>query len=196
MFANQIHEALITPYVQQLFQVKARQVVRHRGFTLSDRHDIEQEFAIHVIREAPNFDPSRGSVNTFIDRVVNSAVTMILRERRQIKRAAGFRSRSLDEAFPHAEIDRQGSLGELLDETDGCRRRGGTADKRERFDLHLDMRPVLASLPPRLLEIATRLAENPSERAVARDMGISRRQLRHAMATLRTVFEKAGMKNF
>jgi biotin operon repressor len=50
---------------------------------------------------------------------------------------------------------------------------------------------VLADLPPHLQEIAARLV-SATEAAIARDLGISRRQVRNAVETIRAHFQKAG----
>jgi RNA polymerase sigma factor (sigma-70 family) len=192
MGVHPVHAALTTDYVRQLLQVKARQLTSHNGFNTSEQLDIEQDLAVHVLRQAHHFDPSRACVKTFIARVVDSAVAMLLRDRRRLKRAAGFRSRSLEEALFHSEKG-AGSLADLLDEADGCRRAGGNATSgQERAELESDTQRVLAELPPHLQKIAARLV-SATEAAIARDLGISRRQVRNAVETIRAHFQKAGL---
>ena len=191
MFANQIHEALATPYVQKMIQFKARQLTRHSGFHESELHDLEQEMAIYVLEQAHLFDPQRGGVNTFVARVVRSVITKSLRNRKRSKRAAGFRARSLQDKLPREE-DGLGTLGELLDEADGGRRLGiDVLSAQQQLDHVLDVRQVISQLPPPLQEIATRLA-SANELTIARDLGISRRQVRNAVAAIRERFERAG----
>jgi hypothetical protein len=75
---------------------------------------------------------------------------MELRSRRRRKRAAGFRSRSLGDAILHGEKGK-GSLDDMLDEADGCRRSGADATPaQERAELQFDTRRVLEDLPPDL----------------------------------------------
>ena len=192
MGIHPVHEAISTQYIQQLIQIKARQLTGHIGFSPSERFDLEQDLAVHVLKQAHHFDPSRGCVKTFIARVVDSAVAMILRDRRRLKRAPGFRSRSLEESLFHSERG-TGSLAELLDESDGCRRTGGdTVPGQERAELEVDTQWVLAELPPDLQEIAARLVD-ATEAAIARDLGISRRQVRNAVEAIRAHFQRAGL---
>lgn len=191
MGVHPVHAALTTDYVKQLLQVKARQLTGHSGFSSSELHDLMQDLAVHVIKQAHHFDPQRSAVNTFIARVVDSAVAMILRDRRRLKRAAGFRSRSLEETLFHGERG-TGSLAELLDEADGCRRIGGEITPAlQQAELANDMQQVISQLPPQLQEIAKRLV-NATEAAIARDMGISRRQVRNAVEAIREHFKEAG----
>ena len=193
MFAHQIHEALATSYVQQLIQAKARQIVRRRRmFTASERPDLEQELTIHVVRRAHLFDPARGSVNTFIARVVDSAVAMILRERKRFKHAIARDACSLEEEVRHDDTV-VGTLGELLNESDGCRRTGGeVADERGRIDLQADTRQLLSDLPPWVQKVAMCLSETPHEATASRAMGLSRRQIRRAMDMIRSRFRTSG----
>ncbi len=192
MGVHPVHAALTTDYIKQLLQVKARQLTWHRGFSSSERFDLQQDLAVHVLKQAHHFDPSRGCVNTFIARVVDSAVAMLLRDRGRLKRAAGFRSRSLADLIFHSERGR-GSLANLLDEADGCRRTGGNAmPAQDRADLEADTRKAISDLPPHLQEIAIRRAD-ATEAAIARDLGISRRQVRNAVEMIQAHFRKAGL---
>jgi|694.fasta_scaffold27963_7 hypothetical protein len=71
-----------TDYARNLIRIKAKQVVRGRGFNRSELPDIEQELFFHLIKQAPNFDPKRSALNTFIAKVVDSAAGMVVRARR------------------------------------------------------------------------------------------------------------------
>jgi RNA polymerase sigma factor (sigma-70 family) len=193
MGVHPVHAALTTEYVQKLISIKARQLVRKPGFSRSDQPDAEQELVAHILRAAHLFDPGRGSVRTFIARVVDSAVAMILRDRRRLKRAAGFRVLSLaDPAF--SGTDHESTLAETIEEADLRRRCGGGVCRRDDEDRvqAIDLARILAGLPPHLQEMAGWLKEE-SEAAVARDLGISRRQVRKAVAQIREAFEAAGL---
>ena len=192
MGVHLVHAALATEYVQKLISIKARQLVRKPGFSRSDQPDVEQELVAHILKAAHLFDPARGSVRTFIAQVVDSAVAMILRDRRRLKRAAGFRVLSLaDPAF--SGTDRESTLAETIENAD-LRRRCGGACRRDDEDRvrTIDLAQILAGLPPHLQEMAVWLKEE-SEAAVARDLGISRRQVRKAVAQIREAFEAAGL---
>lgn len=188
-----VHAALTTPYIATLIRVKALQLVRRPGFRRSERQDLEQELRAHVLTMAHHYDPSRGAVNTFIDRVVDSAAAMIVRSRSRLKRVAAYRAESLDRPVGEG---RQQALSDLM--ASGCvHRRFGTLDRGEleRAEQVVDVTSVLATLPPELQDIARRLAAS-NEAAVARELGISRRQVRNAVAEIRRRFEEAGLGNF
>ena len=192
MGVHPVHAALSTEYIQKLIGIKARQLVRKPGFSRSDQPDVAQELVTHILKAARLFDPARGSVCTFIARVVDSAVAMILRDRRRLKRAAGFRVLSLaDPAF--SGTDRESTLAETIEDADLRRRSGGQCheDEEERVRA-IDVAQVLSGLPPHLQDIAIRLAEQ-SEVAIAHNLGLSRRQVRKAVAQIREAFDAAGL---
>ena len=97
MGTHTVHAALTTPYVTSLIRSKAGRLSRSSGFQRSEQGDLEQELTSHILKQAGHYDPARGSVNTFIDRVVTSAVAMVIRDRRRLKRGAGRRPISLEQ---------------------------------------------------------------------------------------------------
>jgi len=192
MGAEAVHTALGTVRVRRLLRVKARQLIRRPGFSSSDRQDIEQDLATHVLSKAHLYDPGRASVHTFIERVVDSAVAMMIRRRSRLKRAVGFSAESLDKPADARRED-GAPLGELLlDGEDGRRPGSGALPGQAERGRALDVARVLASLPADLREIARRRA-SASEAEIARDLGISRRQVRKALDGIRSRFEEAGL---
>ncbi len=185
-------DAVITAYAKSLIKLKAQQLVRRPGFSRTDQEDLEQQLTLYLLQKAHHFDPTRASVNTFSDRVIRSAVAMILRDRRRLKRAAGFAAQSLDLKIEGAD-GATVTLGQTLSQTDAGRRTGtASRDSALDHDTVTDVGDVLKRVPPRLRDIAQRLKHKPPG-AVARDLGISRRQIRKAMDELRQRFEDAGL---
>ena len=76
-FANQV---VVSEYARTTIRVKAGQLVRQPGFSRSDLEDVEQELIVHLLSKAQQFDPDRGSLNTFIFRVIDSGVAMLVRK--------------------------------------------------------------------------------------------------------------------
>lgn len=187
-------DAVLTAYAQSLIKYKARQLSRKPGFSRSDEDDLAQELTARLLSKAHLFDPSRGSVNTFADRVLHSATAMILRERRRQKRAAGFAAQSLD--GPRTGSDEGvGSLRDMLTDADLRRRIGVVADEQHRTELLAAVRQAIRLLPAEEQEICRRLLETPAAR-VARELGISRRQLGNVIQRIRTQFESEGLGDF
>lgn len=184
--------ALSTEYVQTLLRIKARQLSRRPEFRRMDLADIEHDLIGHILKQANNYDPARAGVKTFIARVVETAAAMLVRNRGRIKRAAGHRAISLERTHV-SSYQRQMTLSQIVSENDLRRRCGGSVrDRQEDAGLSADVADAMAALTPRQREIAWRLAE-ATEAAVARDMGISRRQVRNAVLIIREHFERTGL---
>jgi len=183
---------VLNEHAKRLIRIKAQQLVRHPGLNQSDRDDMEQELTWRLWEKADQFDPQRAALNTFIARVLDSAVAMILRDRRRLKRAPGFAAISLEETV-HEQDGMATSGRDTLSEADLDRRTGAlfreaTADLERAEAISHAMR----SMPPRLRDMCLRLM-NGSETSVARDMGVSRRQVRNGIREIRRYFEKAGL---
>lgn len=192
MGVHPVHTALTTDYAKRLLKVKARQLVRRSEFRRFERSDIEQELATYVIQKAHLYDTARSSVHTFIARVVDSAVAIMIRHQHRVKRAAGLSAWSLDGTVFGKDEDVT-PLSALITETDLCRRHSRRPLSRQRrHELEADLHTAMKGLSPDLQEIALRLMGG-SEVSIARDLGISRRQVRNAMAKVREHFEGVGL---
>lgn len=192
MGVDPVVEALSTEYVRDLIAVKANQLTRRKGFRRHEQPDIEQELAAHVVRKARLYDPTRGSVHTFIDRVVNSAAAMLCRDRRRIKRAAGYRTVSLQDIHM-GRLNRHMTLEDFLEGEDLCRRLAiEVQPERQARESAMDIRGVLVNLPPAVREVWIRLAEG-TDASVSREFGISRRQVRNIRAAIRRLLEESGL---
>jgi hypothetical protein len=89
---------VLTNYARNLIQVKARQLCRRREFLPADQADLQQELWLMLCERVDAFDPAKASLDTFIDRVVNTAVGVILRNRQRLKRNTGGPVVSLDDS--------------------------------------------------------------------------------------------------
>lgn len=189
-----VHAALTTPYVATLIRIRAGRLARRPGFRPAEREDLEQELAAAVLRQAGRYDPARGAVSTFIDRVVTSAAAMMARERRRLKRVADRQVISLDRTHVTSPSQREAPLSQFVSEDDLRRRWGGHSTAAETGGAPpADVGAALAGLAPELRTLALRLA-GEGERAVAREMGISRRQLRKLIDDLRDALWHAGVR--
>ncbi len=184
-------DAVLTAYAQSLIKFKARQLSRRPGFTRSDQEDLEQDLTAHLLTQAHHFDPARGSANTFAERVIKSAIAMMLRGRRRQKRAAGLAAQSLERTFVQLDLGLQ-SLRDSLSAADHQRRTGNDGGDEDRGELVAAVTEAFRNLPPDLREICRRLSDGTAS-SVARDLGISRHQLRLAINRVRQHFEDADL---
>jgi len=187
-------ESVLTAYAKSLIKYKARQLTRKPEFSRSDEEDVAQELTVYLLTRAHLFDPNRALSKTFADRVIKSAIAMMLRDRRRLKRAPGFSAQSIEQtgARPDEPVD---TLRDALTEADLRRRLGTAVDDHNRSEAIAAVLEAFQSLPSDLQDLCHRLIAG-SEAATAREMGISRRQLRKAIERIRVHFESTGLKDF
>ncbi len=197
MGINAVRAALTTPYVTKLIQVNARRLCRRQEFCDLEPQDMQHELAAAILRQAHHFDPVRGSVNTFISRVVASAALMMVRDQNRQKRCVRIRHSSIERDTVARESGKV-PIGELLSAEDRLRHQGIVGDEeRDGATATADeLRAVLAGLRPQLQLICGRLMAGGTQNAVARELGVSRRQMRKAMDELRELLKMAGFEKF
>ena len=194
MGTHVVHAALTTPYIATLIRIRAGRLARQPGFRRAEQEDLEQELAAAILKRAHYYDPARGAVNTFIDRAVTSAAATIVRQRRRVTQVATDRVISLDRTHVTSQSQRETPLSQFVTADDLLRRWGGDSTSAEKNAAPpVDVGAALAGLAPELRNLALRLAQD-GERAVAREMGISRRQLRKLIDDLRDALWHAGVR--
>lgn len=187
-------ETFLNDYARTIIRVKAKQLVRRPEFSKSDREDVEQELFLYLLARSSQFDSDRGSVNTFISRVVSTAVAMLVRERRRIKRNGGdgVEVESLEKMAEQSD----GTVAPLwatLTRADACRRNGSDPlSDAEEFELVEGVASAMDSLPPELQAICKLLlTQNKAE--VKRKLNMSRRSFDAAINEIRDRFTEAGL---
>lgn len=182
-----------TEYARTLIRVKARQLVRRPGFNRSETGDVENDLFLHLLNQAKQFDPGRGSINTFIARVIDSAVAMLVRERRREKRTpeTGVVVQSLEVMIDQADGP-PAPLGSTLSQADAERRVGGdSVSGIHLFELADDVAHLIDALPPELQAVCrARMNRNRSE--TESDLGLSRRNYDAALELIREHFAQGG----
>lgn len=188
---------VLNEYARTLIRVKARRMIGHHGLSRSDQDDVEQELTLHLLSQAHQFDPARGSLNTFVARVVESAAAMLIRERKRLKRVPGYgmtlQSLEITIDQPDGPPTR---LGTTITAADLDRRTGtftlSESTIREQSEA---IDHAMQSLSPDLQELCRQLMRH-NRTGSARELGLSRRKLDAAIASIRKHFEKAGLAEF
>jgi RNA polymerase sigma factor (sigma-70 family) len=181
-------------HAETLVRFKARQLSRRKDFSPSDEEDLRQELWLHLLSRIDGFDPQRGSLRTFVNQVVNSAVAMILRGREQLKRSMDRTVLSLESTV----IDVGGGVSLPASEAvspDDLQRRVGSKP-RDRAELDEDVEAVqaaLALMPPHVRRVARHLMSD-LHTSVACECGLSRRQVRIARQQIRELLEQTGFE--
>jgi DNA-directed RNA polymerase specialized sigma24 family protein len=76
----------VDPAARALIKHKAKRLVGSYGFTRSDRDDLEQELAMKAFLASATFDPARGTVTSFFNRVLANKANSLARHATRIKR--------------------------------------------------------------------------------------------------------------
>jgi RNA polymerase sigma factor (sigma-70 family) len=193
MLLAEVQNLVENRYARASIRVKAKQLSRRKDFGASCREDIEQDLWLRLLTQAERFDGDRGSLNTFIDRVVNSAAAALVRGREREMRADGFHAQSLDAVGKHHGPTSQ-SLGMGLTRDDGARRFGvPSLDGIKSLEQAESLAVALSRMPQNIRQVCSQLMAGATATTLARRMGISRRQMRHLLAEARTRLEEAGL---
>lgn len=188
------HE-VVTSYARTLIRIKARQLRRRPSFREFEQADIEQDLTLYLVSQAEHFDPTRGALNTFIDRVVESAAAILARERKREKRlpAEGVEVESLANVVDQPDGP-PAPLATLVS-SDDLHRRTGVAPltDAELFEIIEGVACAIETLPPGLQQLCRTLMDR-SKATTQRDSGMSRRAFDEAVSVLRLHFANAGLK--
>jgi len=167
------HE-VCSQYARTLIRVKARQLIRQPGFSRSDQDDIEQDLLLHLLGQVEHFDPTRGSFNTFVARVVDSAVAMLVRERRRQKRTpAGDAILQSLEVMVDEPDGPPSPLWSIIGTPDLDRRTGAETRSAESIREQTEaIEHAIRTLPPDLRQICQSLRDR-NRTDTARELGLS-----------------------
>jgi DNA-directed RNA polymerase specialized sigma24 family protein len=143
-------------------QVRSAAAVARGAITAADREDVEQELLICVWQALTKYDPARAELRTFIELVVRTQLTSMLRLRRR--------------RFEFEPLDEGSTAGE-----------GGFRE----IELRTDARRSLADVSMFDRVVARSLTEC-SAIETSREMCVSRSAVYRAMGRLRVAFTAAG----
>lgn len=183
----------ISQYTRTLISVKVHQIIGRYGLISSDREDLEQELTLAVLEAANAWDSTRGSRNTFDNRIVNRKVATIIRYRSRGCRDYHRGCLSLDDAVCN-EDGGSSSHGAMLTEDTDCRR-GGVDASEERADRSMDVRSAVRSLEPDLHRLCDLLGKGTKADA-AEAMGLSRTTIYKRCEAIRERFAQMGLADY
>jgi RNA polymerase sigma-70 factor (ECF subfamily) len=186
---------ICTNYARTLIRIKARQLRRRPSFREFEQADIEQDLTLYLLSQADRFDPARGSLNTFIACVVDSAAAMMVRQRKREKQspADGIGLESLADVVDQPDGP-PAPLAALVSNAD-LRRRMQTEPltDAELYELIESVGGAMAPLPPELRRLCGALMRGNRSTA-EQELGLSRRTADAALDLLREHFIRAGLK--
>lgn len=177
-------------YAGRIIGHRVRKLLGRAGLTKGDREDLEQQLMCDVLRRLRRFDPSRGAIGTFIARVVERHIAIILRDRRAPIRDYRRNACSLNEDV----IGEDGETVERGDTIDAQVNRPGRSDE-DLGQLVLDVRQVIGGLPEDLRALCVRL-KTQTVTEISLQTGTPRTTLYDAIRRIRDHFVAADMDGY
>lgn len=138
--------------------------------------DLASDVMTELVKEWPRLNAARGSVEAFINRVVQTRLVSILRCRCAIKRGGGSRH---SESLPHDLVDRAGAHRDWTD----------------LIDMRIDLEEARGTLTPEQQSLCDELRHDTVSR-VAQLMGTPRRTLRDAVSRIRNSVRDRGLEEY
>ena len=184
----------LSPKVQKIIKIKARQLVGRHGFTVDDIKDIEQEITIHVWQRREKYDPTKAKYNTFVSRIIDKKIVNIIEYQHAQKRDCNIPCDSLDDEIC-ASDDNSLLRHEVVSQDDFLRLTGKAVRSQEELqDLRIDfdIERFIQSLPPSLQLIA-RLLLDMKISEVARATGLPRSTVNDRRMKLRRILKERGL---
>lgn len=175
MNTNELPE--MDAYAIHCIKASVRELVARYGFPPGDRQDLKQELFLKYLERKDGFDPARGSYKTFVSCLVrNRAASLVGQRWRANARMPLFPLYRASKAVMPANIG--------IDTVE--------EPVAEGTDVTLAVQRVLASLPDRQRDVASRIATEPVPE-IAAELGISRVRVYQLVERLRTAFQTAGL---
>lgn len=186
------YDFLLTDYARNLIRYKAWQLRQRHDFHLVDAEDLQHDLWLTLTSNAHRFNPAKASLDTFIDRVVNTAVAMTIRARRRKKRGTDVCIQSLD-----SSMVRQGDTVESLAfhiAVDYRRNPRGDSppSEVEQRETAEALEHAFAQMPADLAS-ALRRVMGGSVASATRDLGMTPRQMKSLLAQAEPFLERSGL---
>lgn len=184
-------DGLLGERTRKLIKFKARSLARRRDFATCDREDIEQELWLAVCARIARFDPSKSSLDTFVDLLVNKAVIALVRARGRLK--CKYRPLSVD-VINSVESESANTSGVTYE--DLARRVGWRSLEADQLkEASQALHAAMQAMTDDQRDLCKRLMTGTIT-SVAREMNRSRRSLLRSLQEVQTVLEKFGLEKF
>jgi DNA-directed RNA polymerase specialized sigma24 family protein len=172
-------EQVALAYAERVADHAARRLAHDLG-SPGEADDIRQQLLLDLLQQWSRFDADIASPMTFVSMVIQRRAISILRSRCAAKRGATRRPSSLEAHTIDGEV---------------ChRRRDSSISEMDGLILRLDVRAVVAGLPPQLQHLCRALmGEGVS--AAARALGIRRHVARAQIDEIQRCFVEAGFES-
>lgn len=193
-------ELFVNDFALKTVAVKARQLVHRPEFWDCDSEDIKQDLLLYLIQKASGYDESRATINTFINRVVESAAAELVRSKSRLKRFPADKLGYMQSfETPVDTVDETyANLGSELSADDAARRTCGEArDAIRQIDRHDAIAAAIDAMPNELRTLAQYLKNHTATEAREK-FGYSRRRINQMRLVIATTLERfnVGKANY
>ncbi len=192
------HDVVSHPFTAPFIRIKAAQLCRRRDFSPSDREDLRQGMYLYLLEKQRLFDPTRGNVEAFVTKLVNTWVGMTLRYRGRAKRLGNVMTVTLERTYIEVDGDKE-PLANVIAPADQARRTGQPqASPLERMEIAEATGHAFAQLGPEERRLLVHVGDHGVS-ATARDWHrleggpVSRRHIDERLARMKRRFENAGL---
>ena len=111
------------PLARRVAEVRSAAAMSMSAPVVADREDLEQEAMVGLWRALPQFDSSRASLRTFVERVIATRIASAMRSQRSLRRLPAYDTPPHDLSQPPASVELRSDVERVLAElSDGDRR--------------------------------------------------------------------------
>jgi hypothetical protein len=170
-------------------------ILRRHGF---EREDIEQELALHWVRQRHRHDARLSSAPTFAAHLCRGRSSQLIEAARAQKRGAMLTRLSLSDRVHLDKRHTATAVTSLVDTISAAEHALCTgARHRSAVDLlmlHVEVSRAVNGLPAELAGVAQHLAAGEAVVEVAHSLGVSRATIHRRIGQLRFAFRRAGLE--
>ncbi|MHB1001437.1 MAG: sigma-70 family RNA polymerase sigma factor [Armatimonadota bacterium] len=179
----------LTPEMVNLVKHKAYTLSNQFGFSPEDREDLEQDMALQLLSALQSYNPKKGTLSTFADRVIRHWTSELIRSRSTMKRDYTKITCSFDDLCS-AEDGEYETLADIIG-TDDIAPENITLGCIDGIELKADIDRVIDRLPENLRDLCISLkTQDVADYCEA--TGIPRSTAESRLRKLRKIFKKAG----
>lgn len=185
----------IDPYAVKVIQVKSRKIVGVPGFSADDVEDIEQDLAIHLTEQIPNFDHNKSKWETFVNSVLDNKIKDILKHKFADKRSSLQSDCSLNTPFSSLDNDGVEVIETVRNQDLPWNRFLDCITDYEACEFRADFIEAVRKLPLRLQSLLIQLTEdNISD--ISKTTGIPRGTIYEHIKELRQHLSNSGIEKY
>lgn len=180
------------PDVAEIIKMKAWKLSQHPLFRKSDKEDIECDMWSHLFEWCDRYTPERGTMQAFVNMLMDTWAAMEIRARKRLKRQPDFQMTSINTTMIECDGDKV-PLSTVLSFADAFLRiRSSSLSDSERKELVEALVVAIRQLTPEQCQLLDDKIELGVEQA-AQKHGISQSTLNRRIQAMRQFFEKAGL---